>query len=75
MPLIRAVSLALVCFDKEILPYGHKFCNRESGLQPTPCEPLGKGTIGNEKGRTVVEYDADMLFGGRVDAAISICYG
>jgi hypothetical protein len=38
-PFSRTVCLALVYFDRKILTYTPEFCNRESGLQPTPCEP------------------------------------
>lgn len=37
----ETVYLALVCFDENILPYLSKYCNKESGLQPTPYEPFG----------------------------------
>lgn len=35
MPFLRTVYFALVHFDRKILPYTPKFCNRECGLQPT----------------------------------------
>lgn len=42
MPFSRTACLALVYFDKEILTYTSKFCNRENGLQPLPCKPKQK---------------------------------
>lgn len=68
MPFIRTVSLALVCFDKEIIPYGHIFCNKERGLQPTLCEPLGRENEGNEKNKTMVDRPAGVLFDSRHNA-------
>ncbi len=42
VPLLRTDYLALVYFDRNIVPDVPRFCNREYGLQPTPCEPLKK---------------------------------
>lgn len=39
IPLYRAVCLALAFSSNLILAYCPKLCNRENGLQPTPCEP------------------------------------
>ena len=40
MLFLRTVYLTLVYFDENILPYLSKYCNKKSGLQPTPCGPF-----------------------------------